>query len=127
MDRIAALFVWLRRQEHGEPLKCLDEWQLLLVVFFATGSLDSSRLSPGDAVLRVFEALSSGMISEHCQIIDPSEPIPVPFLSNLDSQKAEDLSKWSGHKLRLLAFSRADEVFKIDLNNNYSETTQTQE
>lgn len=127
MDRIAALFIWLRRQEHGEPLKCLDEWQLLLVVFFATGSLDSSRLSPGDAVLRVFEALSSGMISKKCQIIDPSEPIPVPFLSNLDNQKAEDLSKWSGQKLRLLAFSRADEVFKIDLNNNYSETTQTQE
>ena len=43
------------RKISGEPLKCLDEWQLLLVVFFATGSLDSSRLSPGDAVLRVFE------------------------------------------------------------------------
>jgi len=121
MDRIAALFIWLRRQDQGKPLKCLSEWQLLLVIFFATGSLDSSRLSPGDAVLRVFEALSSGMIHPTCRVIDPSEPGQVPFLSDLAPQSAEDLTCWAGLCLRQLAFSQAHLVFQIDLNNNYQE------
>jgi len=119
MDEISALFIWLRRQENGSPLQCLDEWQLQLVIFFACGSLDASRLSPGDAVLRVFEALSSGMVQPNCQIIDPSEPVAVPFLSNLSSQRSADLMNWSGLCLRQCAFGRASDVFRIDLNNNY--------
>ena len=39
----------------GDPLSCLTEWQLLLTMYFAIGSIDISRLSPSDAVLRIFE------------------------------------------------------------------------
>ena len=58
------LYFLRRREKHeshhwqsivGDPLSCLTEWQLLLTMYFAIGSIDISRLSPSDAVLRIFE------------------------------------------------------------------------
>lgn len=118
MDQLASLFIWLRGEPHGDPLSCLTEWQLLLTMYFAIGSIDISRLSPSDAVLRIFETLSSGFLQ--AEIRDPSEQLPVNFLANVDRQKSEKLSDWSGKCVRLIGFEQMEQVFKIDFNNNYS-------
>merc|ERR1719378_3465 len=91
----------------------------MLVAFFALGSIDGTRLSPGDAVLRIFETLSSGMISPLCQVIDPSELTPSPFLAGLEEQACCDLAAWAGRCLRLISFGRIEDVFELDQNNNH--------
>jgi len=122
MDQLASLFIWLRGEPHGDPLSCLTEWQLLLTMYFAIGSIDISRLSPSDAVLRIFETLSSGFLQ--AEIRDPTEHLPINFLANVDRQKCENLSDWSGKCVRLIGFEQMEQVFKIDFNNNYSSSTE---
>jgi len=62
--------------------------------------------------------LSSGFLQ--AEIRDPSEQLPVNFLANVDRQKSEKLSDWSGKCVRLIGFEQMEQVFKIDFNNNYS-------
>ena len=38
----------------------------------------------------------------------------------VDRQKSENLSDWSGKCVRLIGFEQMEQVFKIDFNNNYS-------
>lgn len=120
MNRIVSLLIWLRSQPNGQPLQCLSEWQLMLVLFFVVASVEReyrmTYLSPGDVVLRLFEALSSGLLLE--ELRDPSEQKAVNFLADLERQNVEDLMKWSGHCQRLVAFGNIGDIFPLDVNNN---------
>ncbi|XP_053726323.1 zinc finger RNA-binding protein isoform X1 [Synchiropus splendidus] len=89
-------------------------WALELLVEKAISSA-SAPLSPGDALRRVFECISSGiLLSGGPGLVDPCEKNPVDTLAAMEEQQREDITSSAQYALRLLAFRHIHKVLGMD-------------
>ncbi|XP_041855018.1 zinc finger RNA-binding protein [Melanotaenia boesemani] len=89
-------------------------WAMELLVEKAISSA-SAPLSPGDALRRVFECISSGiLLSGGPGLMDPCEKKPVDTLVLMGEQQREDITSSAQFALRLLAFRQIYKVLGMD-------------
>uniref|UniRef100_A0A8C9W3N0 Zinc finger RNA-binding protein n=1 Tax=Scleropages formosus TaxID=113540 RepID=A0A8C9W3N0_SCLFO len=70
---------------------------------------------PGDALRRVFECISSGiLLSGGPGLMDPCEKNPTDTLSTMTEQQREDITSSAQFALRLLAFRQIHKVLGMD-------------
>uniref|UniRef100_I3K8V0 Zinc finger RNA-binding protein n=2 Tax=Oreochromis TaxID=8139 RepID=I3K8V0_ORENI len=70
---------------------------------------------PGDALRRVFECISSGILLPGGPgLVDPCEKKPVDTLATLGEQQREDITSSAQFALRLLAFRQIHKVLGMD-------------
>ncbi|CAL8348230.1 unnamed protein product [Lota lota] len=85
-------------------------WAMELLVEKAISSA-SGPLSPGDALRRVFECISSGiLLSGGPGLLDPCEKNPSDTLTSMQEQHREDITSSAQFALRLLAFRQIHKV-----------------
>uniref|UniRef100_A0A803W642 DZF domain-containing protein n=9 Tax=Neognathae TaxID=8825 RepID=A0A803W642_FICAL len=71
--------------------------------------------SPGDALRRVFECISSGIILKGGPgLLDPCEKDPFDTLAVMTDQQREDITSSAQFALRLLAFRQIHKVLGMD-------------
>ncbi|KAJ8380441.1 hypothetical protein SKAU_G00012190 [Synaphobranchus kaupii] len=89
-------------------------WAMELLVEKAISSA-SGPLSPGDALRRVFECISSGILLPGAPgLVDPCEKNPTDTLTTLEEQQREDITSSAQFALRLLAFRQIHKVLGMD-------------
>ncbi|KAF7644829.1 hypothetical protein LDENG_00214960 [Lucifuga dentata] len=89
-------------------------WALELLVEKAVSSA-SAPLSPGDALRRVFECISSGiLLLGGPGLVDPCEKNPIDTLAAMGEQQREDITSSAQFALRLLAFRQIHKVLGMD-------------
>ncbi|XP_066458579.1 zinc finger RNA-binding protein isoform X2 [Eleutherodactylus coqui] len=89
-------------------------WALELLVEKAISS-SSGPQSPGDALRRVFECISSGIILKGGPgLLDPCEKEPYDTLATMTDQQREDITSSAQFALRLLAFRQIHKVLGMD-------------
>ncbi|TNM89942.1 hypothetical protein fugu_004176 [Takifugu bimaculatus] len=89
-------------------------WAMELLVEKAISSA-SAPLSPGDALRRVFECISSGILLPGGPgLLDPCEKKPVDTLASMGGQQREDITSSAQFALRLLAFRQIHKVLGMD-------------
>ncbi|KAL7391626.1 hypothetical protein ABVT39_011797 [Epinephelus coioides] len=89
-------------------------WAMELLVEKAISSA-SAPLSPGDALRRVFECISSGILLPGGPgLVDPCEKKPVDTLTSMGEQQREDITSSAQFALRLLAFRQIHKVLGMD-------------
>ncbi|GAA6226648.1 zinc finger RNA-binding protein isoform X1 [Lates japonicus] len=89
-------------------------WAMELLVEKAISSA-SAPLSPGDALRRVFECISSGILLPGGPgLVDPCEKKPVDTLTPMGEQQREDITSSAQFALRLLAFRQIHKVLGMD-------------
>ncbi|XP_032433936.1 zinc finger RNA-binding protein [Xiphophorus hellerii] len=89
-------------------------WAMELLVEKAINSA-SAPLSPGDALRRVFECISSGILLPGGPgLLDPCEKKPVDTLTAMGEQQREDITSSAQFALRLLAFRQIHKVLGMD-------------
>ena len=75
----------------------------------------SSPQSPGDALRRVFESISLGIILKGSpRLLDPCEKDPFDILATMIDQQREDITSSAQFALRLLAFHQIHKVLGMD-------------
>ncbi|KAM9393116.1 zinc finger RNA-binding protein [Pholidichthys leucotaenia] len=89
-------------------------WAMELLVEKAISS-SSAPLSPGDALRRVFECISSGiLLTGGPGLMDPCEKKPVDTLAPVGEQQREDITSSAQFALRLLAFRQIHKILGMD-------------
>uniref|UniRef100_A0A1A8HBM4 Zinc finger RNA-binding protein n=1 Tax=Nothobranchius korthausae TaxID=1143690 RepID=A0A1A8HBM4_9TELE len=89
-------------------------WAMELLVEKAISSA-SAPLSPGDALRRVFECISSGILLPGGPgLADPCEKKTVDTLLPMEEQQREDITSSAQFALRLLAFRQIHKVLGMD-------------
>ncbi|XP_038863093.1 zinc finger RNA-binding protein-like isoform X8 [Salvelinus namaycush] len=89
-------------------------WAMELLVEKAISSA-SGPLSPGDALRRVFECISSGILLPGGPgLVDPCEKNPTDTLTAMEEQHREDITSSAQFALRLLAFRQIHKVLGMD-------------
>lgn len=89
-------------------------WAMELLVEKAISSA-SGPMSPGDALRRVFECISSGILLCGAPgLIDPCEKNPTDTLASMEEQQREDITSSAQFALRLLAFRQIHKVLGMD-------------
>ncbi|XP_068166812.1 zinc finger RNA-binding protein [Antennarius striatus] len=89
-------------------------WAMELLVEKAISS-SSAPLSPGDALRRVFECISSGILLPGGPgLVDPCEKKPIDTLGPMGEQQREDITSSAQFALRLLAFRQIHKVLGMD-------------
>ncbi|XP_018426039.1 PREDICTED: zinc finger RNA-binding protein [Nanorana parkeri] len=89
-------------------------WAMELLVEKAISSASSPQ-SPGDALRRVFECISSGIILKAGPgLLDPCEKDPHDTLATMTEQQREDITSSAQFALRLLAFRQIHKVLGMD-------------
>uniref|UniRef100_A0A667YJ00 Zinc finger RNA-binding protein n=1 Tax=Myripristis murdjan TaxID=586833 RepID=A0A667YJ00_9TELE len=89
-------------------------WAMELLVEKAISSA-SAPLSPGDALRRVFECISSGILLPGGPgLVDPCEKNPADTLTAMGEQQREDITSSAQFALRLLAFRQIHKVLGMD-------------
>uniref|UniRef100_A0A8L0DRA8 Zinc finger RNA-binding protein n=1 Tax=Oncorhynchus mykiss TaxID=8022 RepID=A0A8L0DRA8_ONCMY len=89
-------------------------WAMELLVE-KTISSASGPLSPGDALRRVFECISSGILLPGGPgLVDPCEKNPTDTLTAMEEQHREDITSSAQFALRLLAFRQIHKVLGMD-------------
>ncbi|KAH0501480.1 Zinc finger RNA-binding protein [Microtus ochrogaster] len=89
-------------------------WAMELLVEKAISSASSPQ-SPGDALRRVFECISSGAILKGDPgLLDPCEKDPFDTLATMTDQQREDITSSAQFALRLLAFRQIHKVLGMD-------------
>uniref|UniRef100_A0A3Q2YHV2 Zinc finger RNA-binding protein n=1 Tax=Hippocampus comes TaxID=109280 RepID=A0A3Q2YHV2_HIPCM len=90
-------------------------WAMELLVEKAISSA-SVPLSPGDALRRVFECISSGILlsAGGPGLMDPCEKSTVDTLTAIGEQEREDITLSAQFALRLLAFRHIHKVLGMD-------------
>ncbi|KAM7018553.1 zinc finger RNA-binding protein isoform 2-T2 [Tautogolabrus adspersus] len=89
-------------------------WAMELLVEKAISSA-SAPLSPGDALRRIFECISSGILLPGGPgLVDPCEKKPVDTLITMGEQQREDITSSAQFALRLLAFRQIHKVLGMD-------------
>uniref|UniRef100_A0A8B9ZU90 Zinc finger RNA-binding protein n=1 Tax=Anas zonorhyncha TaxID=75864 RepID=A0A8B9ZU90_9AVES len=89
-------------------------WAMELLVEKAISSATGPQ-SPGDALRRVFECISSGIILKGGPgLLDPCERDPVDTLAVMTDQQREDITSSAQFALRLLAFRQIHKVLGMD-------------
>uniref|UniRef100_A0A914KYN4 DZF domain-containing protein n=1 Tax=Meloidogyne incognita TaxID=6306 RepID=A0A914KYN4_MELIC len=92
----------------------LHNWAITLLVEKTIASI-SMPLSPGDAVRRIFEVISSGIfLSKRSKLLDPCEKEPVDVLGHITDQEREDITSSAQHALRLIAYNQVYKILGID-------------
>lgn len=93
------------------PLHC---WALELLVEKSLASI-AMPLSPGDALRRLFEVISSGVfLSKRSKLVDPCEKEPVDVLGHISDQEREDITSSAQHALRLIAYNQIYKILVVD-------------
>ena len=105
----------LRDLQSWSPIwKPLRSFALELIVEKSLASV-GLPLSPGDALRRVFEAISSGCVLKGSPgLLDPCEKNAKDALENLSNQQREDLTSHAQRSLRLIAFRQMHQVLRMD-------------
>ncbi|XP_039660350.1 zinc finger RNA-binding protein isoform X2 [Perca fluviatilis] len=89
-------------------------WAMELLVEKAISSA-SAPLSPGDALRRVFECISSGILLPGGPgLVDPCEKKLVDTLTTMGEQQREEITSSAQFALRLLAFRQIHKVLGMD-------------
>uniref|UniRef100_A0A8B9ZCL7 Zinc finger RNA-binding protein n=1 Tax=Anas platyrhynchos TaxID=8839 RepID=A0A8B9ZCL7_ANAPL len=89
-------------------------WAMELLVEKAISSATGPQ-SPGDALRRVFECISSGIILKGGPgLLDPCERDPFDTLAVMTDQQREDITSSAQFALRLLAFRQIHKVLGMD-------------
>ncbi|XP_029573964.1 zinc finger RNA-binding protein isoform X5 [Salmo trutta] len=89
-------------------------WAMELLVEKVINSA-SGPLSPGDALRRVFECISSGILLPGGPgLVDPCEKNPTDTLTAMEEQHREDITSSAQFALRLLAFRQIHKVLGMD-------------
>ncbi|XP_063816607.1 zinc finger RNA-binding protein isoform X2 [Pseudophryne corroboree] len=89
-------------------------WAMELLVEKAISS-SSGPQSPGDALRRVFECISSGIILKGGPgLLDPCEKEPNDTLATMTNQQRDDITSSAQFALRLLAFRQIHKVLGMD-------------
>ncbi|KAM9509574.1 zinc finger RNA-binding protein isoform 3-T3 [Guaruba guarouba] len=89
-------------------------WAMELLVEKAISSATGPQ-SPGDALRRVFECISSGIILKGGPgLLDPCEKDPFDTLAIMTDQQREDITSSAQFALRLLAFRQIHKVLGMD-------------
>ncbi|KAM9463359.1 zinc finger RNA-binding protein isoform 4-T4 [Salvelinus alpinus] len=89
-------------------------WAMELLVEKAISSA-SGPLSPGDALRRVLECISSGVLLPGGPgLVDPCEKNPTDTLTTMEEQHREDITSSAQFALRLLAFRQIHKVLGMD-------------
>ncbi|XP_055648613.1 zinc finger RNA-binding protein isoform X4 [Falco peregrinus] len=89
-------------------------WAMELLVEKAISSATGPQ-SPGDALRRVFECISSGIILKGGPgLLDPCEKDPFDTLTVMTDQQREDITSSAQFALRLLAFRQIHKVLGMD-------------
>ncbi|CAL9707988.1 unnamed protein product [Knipowitschia caucasica] len=89
-------------------------WAMELLVEKAISSA-SAPLGPGDALRRVLECISSGiLLAGGPGLLDPCEKNPIDTLATLGEQQREDITSSAQFALRLLAFRQIHKVLGMD-------------
>ncbi|XP_020850897.1 zinc finger RNA-binding protein isoform X3 [Phascolarctos cinereus] len=89
-------------------------WAMELLVEKAISSASGPQ-SPGDALRRVFECISSGIILKGGPgLLDPCEKDPFDTLATMTDQQREDITSSAQFALRLLAFRQIHKVLGMD-------------
>jgi zinc finger RNA-binding protein len=108
-----------QRVNTWEPL---NSWILSMLVQHVLESF-GYPMTPGDALRRVFEAISCGiLLSKRAILYDPCEKEKVDVMEPLGPQQREDITSSAQHALRLIIF---DQIHKI-LDMDRIENTQTE-
>ncbi|XP_068617085.1 zinc finger RNA-binding protein [Brachionichthys hirsutus] len=89
-------------------------WAMELLVEKAISS-SSAPLSPGDALRRIFECISSGILLPGGPgLVDPCEKKLMDTLGPMGEQQREDITSSAQFALRLLAFRQIHKVLGMD-------------
>ncbi|XP_072289920.1 zinc finger RNA-binding protein [Eucyclogobius newberryi] len=89
-------------------------WAMELLVEKAISSA-SAPLGPGDALRRILECISSGiLLAGGPGLLDPCEKNPMDTLIALGEQQREDITSSAQFALRLLAFRQIHKVLGMD-------------
>ncbi|XP_078531033.1 zinc finger RNA-binding protein isoform X3 [Lissotriton helveticus] len=89
-------------------------WAMELLIEKAISSSTGPQ-SPGDALRRVFECISSGILLKGGPgLLDPCEKDPYDTLATMTDQQREDITSSSQFALRLLAFRQIHKVLGMD-------------
>ncbi|XP_051894937.1 zinc finger RNA-binding protein isoform X2 [Pristis pectinata] len=92
----------------------LPSWAMELLVEKVISSA-SGPLSPGDAMRRVFECVSSGILLPGGPgLYDPCEKNPSDTLNSVTGQQREDITASAQFALRLVAFRQIHKVLGMD-------------
>ncbi|XP_069483183.1 zinc finger RNA-binding protein isoform X2 [Ambystoma mexicanum] len=91
-----------------------SSWAMELLIEKAISSSTGPQ-SPGDALRRVFECISSGILLKGGPgLLDPCEKDPYDTLALMTDQQREDITSSSQFALRLLAFRQIHKVLGMD-------------
>ncbi|XP_030289055.1 zinc finger RNA-binding protein isoform X5 [Sparus aurata] len=92
----------------------LPGWAMELLVEKVISSA-AGPLSPGEAMRRVLECISTGiLLPDGPGLMDPCEKEPTDALETLKSQAREDITASAQHALRLLAFRQIHKVLGME-------------
>ncbi|XP_032427563.1 zinc finger RNA-binding protein isoform X1 [Xiphophorus hellerii] len=92
----------------------LPSWAMELLVEKVISSA-SGPLSPGEAMRRVLECISTGiLLPDGPGLMDPCEKEPTDVLESMKLQAREDITASTQHALRLLAFRQIHKVLGME-------------
>ncbi|CAL8254402.1 unnamed protein product [Merluccius merluccius] len=92
----------------------MPAWAMELLVEKVISSA-TGPLSPGEAMRRVLECVSTGiLLPEGPGLLDPCEKEPTDALSSMTGQAREDITASAQHALRLLAFRQIHKVLGME-------------
>jgi zinc finger RNA-binding protein len=92
----------------------LNQWAMELLVEKCVSS-GGPAMSPGDALRRVFECISSGILLPGGPgLYDPCEKEVSDAAAGLTNQEREDITASAQHALRLIAFRQIHKVLGMD-------------
>uniref|UniRef100_A0A3Q0RIF2 Zinc finger RNA binding protein 2 n=1 Tax=Amphilophus citrinellus TaxID=61819 RepID=A0A3Q0RIF2_AMPCI len=88
-------------------------WAMELLVEKVISSA-TGPLSPGEAMRRVLECISTGILLPGPGLMDPCEKEPTDALESMALQAREDITASAQHALRLLAFRQIHKVLGME-------------
>uniref|UniRef100_A0A3P8W5R1 Zinc finger RNA binding protein 2 n=1 Tax=Cynoglossus semilaevis TaxID=244447 RepID=A0A3P8W5R1_CYNSE len=93
----------------------MPSWAMELLVEKVISSAVGPPLSPGEAMRRVLECISTGiLLPDGPGLMDPCEKDPTDALETMTIQAREDITASAQHALRLLAFRQIHKVLGMD-------------
>jgi zinc finger RNA-binding protein len=108
-----------QRVNTWEPL---TSWILSMLVQHVLESFGYT-MTPGDALRRVFEAISSGVfLCKRGILYDPCEKEKVDIMECLTPQQREDITSSAQHALRLIIFDQIHKILDMDKIENSTES-----
>ncbi|KAM6921464.1 LOW QUALITY PROTEIN: zinc finger RNA-binding protein [Xenentodon cancila] len=96
------------------PTWKMPAWAMELLVEKVISSA-TAPLSPGEAMRRVLECISTGILMpDGPGLMDPCEKEPTDVMESMNQQSREDITASAQHALRLLAFRQIHKVLGME-------------